>query len=139
MGLRITPLGITKTPCALKIPPGILPNPFVRKATERGDPPPEVVPPGPDNPLVQHAILFGYSRLFNPRHYMNQDGIGIARQSRLYPHLHPDDIKSRIRADTHTVPQVNIIDEPIKPWFGDRQSNCRTCQAFTSLMNKNEQ
>ncbi|MGM0858934.1 MAG: L,D-transpeptidase family protein [Pseudomonadota bacterium] len=123
-----TPLGITKTTMRLEDPAWYPPESVRQEAAERGDPPPEVVPPGPDNPLGQHAILLDIPGYLI--HGTNQpSGIGM-RASRGCIRMHPDDIEAvftRIPDGT----QVNIIDEPVKlGWDADQVPHL---QAFTSL------
>ncbi|WP_422156518.1 L,D-transpeptidase family protein [Vreelandella titanicae] len=123
-----TPLGITKTTMRLEDPAWYPPESVRQEAAERGDPPPEVVPPGPDNPLGQHAILLDIPGYLI--HGTNQpDGIGM-RASRGCIRMHPDDIKAVFEQIPNGT-QVNIIDEPIKlGWDAD---HLPYVQAFTSL------
>lgn len=122
-----TPLGITKTTMRLENPAWYPPASIRREAAERGDPPPAVVPPGPDNPLGQFAILLDIPGYLI--HGTNQpDGIGM-RASRGCIRMHGDDIESifwRVPVGT----QVNIIDAPIKLGWGE-QGNAYI-QAFAS-------
>ncbi|SDI41414.1 L,D-transpeptidase ErfK/SrfK [Vreelandella titanicae] len=126
-----TPLGITKTTMRLEDPAWYPPESVRQEAAERGDPPPDVVPPGPDNPLGQHAILLDIPGYLI--HGTNQpDGIGM-RASRGCIRMHPDDIKAVFEQIPNGT-QVNIIDEPIKlGWDAD---HLLYLQAFTS---RNEQ
>ncbi len=83
-----TPLGITETTMRLENPAWYPPESIRREAAERGDPPPAVVPPGPDNPLGQYAILLDIPGYLI--HGTNQpDGDWYARQPRLYSHAPP--------------------------------------------------
>lgn len=122
-----TPLGITETTMRLENPAWYPPESIRQEAAERGDPPPEVVPPGADNPLGQYAILLDIPGYLI--HGTNQpDGIGM-RASRGCIRMHPDDIESifwRVPVGT----QVNIIDSPIKVgWDTDGKGYI---QAFTA-------
>ena len=123
-----TPLGITKTTMRLEDPAWYPPESVRQEATERGDPPPEVVPPGPDNPLGQHAILLDIPGYLI--HGTNEpDGIGM-RASRGCIRMHPDDIKAVFEQIPNGT-QVNIIDEPFKlGWDADELPYV---QAFTDL------
>nr|WP_225733665.1 L,D-transpeptidase family protein [Halomonas citrativorans] len=123
-----TPLGITKTTMRLEDPAWYPPESVRQEAAERGDPPPNVVPPGPDNPLGQHAILLDIPGYLI--HGTNQpDGIGM-RASRGCIRMHPDDIKAVFEQIPNGT-QVNIIDEPVKlGWDADHLPHL---QAFTSL------
>ncbi len=113
-----TPLGITKTTMRLENPAWYPPRSMREEAAERGDPPPEVVPPGPDNPLGEHAILLDIPGYLI--HGTNDpDGIGM-RASRGCIRMFPEDVESVF----HNVPvgtQVNIIDQPIKVGWQDGQ------------------
>ncbi|MGP9500461.1 L,D-transpeptidase family protein [Halomonas sp. AOP43-D1-4] len=123
-----TPLGITKTTMRLEDPAWYPPESVRQEAAERGDPPPNVVPPGPDNPLGQHAILLDIPGYLI--HGTNQpDGIGM-RASRGCIRMHPDDIKAVFEQIPNGT-QVNIIDEPIK--LGWDAEHLLHLQAFTSL------
>lgn len=123
-----TPLGITETTMRLEDPAWYPPESVRQEAAERGDPPPEVIPPGPDNPLGQHAILLDIPGYLI--HGTNQpDGIGM-RASRGCIRMHPGDIKA-VFDQIPNGTQVNIIDEPIKlGWDAD---HLPYVQAFTSL------
>ncbi|PMR78667.1 hypothetical protein C1H70_17120 [Halomonas urumqiensis] len=111
-----TPLGVTKTTMRLKDPAWYPPESVRREAAEAGDPPPEVVPPGPDNPLGSHAILLDIPGYLI--HGTNQpDGIGM-RASRGCIRMFPEDVES-IFSDVPDGTRVNIIDQPIKVgWDG---------------------
>ncbi|ATH78158.1 hypothetical protein CLM76_11370 [Vreelandella venusta] len=126
-----TPLGITKTTMRLENPAWYPPASIRREAAERGDPPPAVVPPGPDNPLGQFAILLDIPGYLI--HGTNQpDGIGM-RASRGCIRMHGDDIESifwRVPVGT----QVNIIDAPIK--LGWSEQGNAYIQAFSSTDEK---
>lgn len=126
-----TPLGITKTTMRLENPAWYPPASIRREAAERGDPPPAVVPPGPDNPLGQYAILLDIPGYLI--HGTNQpDGIGM-RASRGCIRMHSEDIESvfwRVPVGT----QVNIIDAPIKVGWG--AGGDAYVQAFTATDEK---
>jgi L,D-transpeptidase ErfK/SrfK len=113
-----TPLGITKTTMRLEDPAWYPPRSIREEAAERGDPPPAVVPPGPDNPLGRHAILLDIPGYLI--HGTNDpDGIGM-RASRGCIRMFPEDVESVF----HNVPvgtQVNIIDQPIKVGWQEGQ------------------
>lgn len=106
-----TPLGVTRTTMRLEDPAWYPPRSVREEAAKRGDPPPEVVPPGPDNPLGRHAILLDIPGYLI--HGTNApDGIGM-RASRGCIRMFPEDVESVF----HNVPvgtRVNIIDQPIK-------------------------
>ncbi|WP_163577032.1 L,D-transpeptidase family protein [Halomonas faecis] len=106
-----TPLGKTQTTMRIENPAWYPPESVRREAAERGEEAPRVVPPGPDNPLGNHAILLGFDGYLI--HGTNQpDGIGM-RASRGCIRMYPEDIASvfdRVPVGT----QVHIIDQPIK-------------------------
>jgi L,D-transpeptidase ErfK/SrfK len=112
-----TPVGVTRTTVKVKDPHWSPPRSMRAEAAARGEPPPAVVPPGPDNPLGRHAILLGLPSYLI--HGTNQpDGVGM-RVSRGCIRMYPEDIESlyeRVPSGT----QVNIIDQPFKAaWSAD--------------------
>lgn len=112
-----TPVGITRTTVKVKDPAWAPPASMRREAAERGDPAPAVVPPGPDNPLGEHAILLAMPSYLI--HGTNRpDGVGM-RASRGCIRMYPEDIKSlyeRLPSST----KVNLMDAPFKAgWAAD--------------------
>ncbi len=111
-----TPVGVTKTTVKVKDPAWSPPASMRREAAERGEPAPEVVPPGPDNPLGSHAILLGIPSYLI--HGTNKpEGVGM-RVSRGCIRMFPEDIESlyeRVPSGT----KVNIIDQPFKAGWSD--------------------
>ncbi|MDI5986096.1 L,D-transpeptidase family protein [Halomonas sp. M4R5S39] len=112
-----TPVGVTKTTVKVKDPAWSPPSSMREEAAARGEPAPEVVPPGPDNPLGRHAILLGLPSYLI--HGTNKpDGVGM-RASRGCIRMFPEDIESlyeRVPSGT----KVNIIDQPFKAgWSAD--------------------
>lgn len=109
-----TPVGITRTTVKVKDPAWAPPASMRREAAERGEPAPSVVPPGPDNPLGEHAILLAMPSYLI--HGTNRpDGVGM-RVSRGCIRMYPEDIKSlyeRLPSGT----QVNLMDAPFKAGF----------------------
>lgn len=123
-----TPLGITQTTMRLEQPAWYPPSSMRQEAAERGDPPPEVVPPGPDNPLGEYAILLDIPGYLI--HGTNQpDGIGM-RASRGCIRMYPEDIES-VFDEVPTNTQVNIIDHPIK--VGEDEQGNTHFQVFESV------
>lgn len=110
-----TPIGITRTTVKVKDPAWAPPASMRREAAERGDPAPSVVPPGPDNPLGEHAILLAMPSYLI--HGTNRpEGVGM-RVSRGCIRMYPEDIKSlyeRLPSGT----QVNLMDAPFKAGWG---------------------
>ena len=122
-----TPLGVTKTTMNIKNPAWYPPESVQREARARGEEAPSVVPPGPDNPLGDHAIILGFDGYLI--HGTNQpDGIGM-RASRGCIRMFPGDIESifdRVPAGT----QVRIVNQPIKIGWHEGQP---LVQAFPPL------
>ncbi|WP_342774457.1 L,D-transpeptidase [Halomonas nitroreducens] len=106
-----TPLGNTETTMRIENPAWYPPESVRQEAVARGEEAPAVVPPVPDNPLGDDAILLGFDGYLI--HGTNRpDGIGM-RASRGCIRMFPEDIESlfaRVPGGT----QVNIIDQPIK-------------------------
>ncbi|WP_233440390.1 L,D-transpeptidase family protein [Modicisalibacter coralii] len=106
-----TPLGKTVTTMRIENPAWYPPESVRQEAAARGEEAPAVVPPGPDNPLGDYAILLGFDGYLI--HGTNRPGgIGM-RASRGCIRMFPEDIESlftRVPEGT----QVNIIDQPIK-------------------------
>lgn len=76
----------------IKNPAWYPPESVKREAEARGETAPSVVPPGPDNPLGDHAIILGFDGYLI--HGTNQpDGIGM-RASRGCIRMLPKDIES---------------------------------------------
>lgn len=112
-----TPVGLTRTTVKVKDPAWSPPSSMRREAAERGEPAPSIVPPGPDNPLGEHAILLAMPSYLI--HGTNRpDGVGM-RVSRGCIRMYPEDIKSlyeRVPSGT----QVNLMDAPFKAgWAAD--------------------
>ncbi|NYS62167.1 L,D-transpeptidase family protein [Vreelandella salicampi] len=111
-----TPVGVTRTTIKVKDPAWAPPASMRREAAERGDPAPEIVPPGPDNPLGEHAILLDMPSYLI--HGTNRpDGVGM-RVSRGCIRMYPEDIESlyeRLPSGT----KVNLIDAPFKAGWAE--------------------
>ncbi|MGM0614811.1 MAG: L,D-transpeptidase family protein [Pseudomonadota bacterium] len=111
-----TPVGITRTTIKVENPAWAPPASMRREAAERGDPPPEIVPPGPQNPLGEHAILLDIPSYLI--HGTNRpDGVGM-RVSRGCIRMYPEDIKSmyeRLPSGT----KVNLVDIPFKAGWAE--------------------
>jgi L,D-transpeptidase ErfK/SrfK len=111
-----TPVGVTRTTIKVKDPAWAPPASMRREAAERGDPAPEIVPPGPDNPLGKHAILLDMPSYLI--HGTNRpDGVGM-RVSRGCIRMYPEDIESlyeRLPSGT----KVNLIDAPFKAGWAE--------------------
>ncbi|WP_311950843.1 L,D-transpeptidase family protein [Halomonas piscis] len=122
-----TPLGITKTTIKLEDPAWYPPDSIRREAAEQGKELPGVVPPGPENPLGEHAILLdipGYLLHGTDK----PDGIGM-RVSHGCIRLYPEDIET-LFSDIPSGTTVNIVDIPTK--IG-RSGDQLYAQSFRSL------
>lgn len=111
-----TPVGITRTTIKVKDPAWAPPASMRREAAARGEPAPAIVPPGPDNPLGEHAILLAMPSYLI--HGTNRpDGVGM-RASRGCIRMYPEDIASlydRLPSGT----QVNLMDAPFKAGWAE--------------------
>ncbi|MCL7930035.1 L,D-transpeptidase family protein [Halomonas llamarensis] len=111
-----TPVGVTRTTIKVKDPAWAPPASMRREAAKRGDPAPAIVPPGPDNPLGEHAILLNMPSYLI--HGTNRpDGVGM-RVSRGCIRMYPEDIESlyeRLPSGT----KVNLIDTPFKAGWAE--------------------
>ncbi|WP_163560091.1 L,D-transpeptidase family protein [Halomonas sp. NO4] len=112
-----TPVGVTRTTVKVKDPHWSPPRSMREEAAARGEPPPTVVPPGPENPLGRHAILLALPSYLI--HGTNKpEGVGM-RVSRGCIRMYPEDIES-LYARVPSGTQVNIIDQPFKAaWSED--------------------
>ncbi|WP_425431965.1 L,D-transpeptidase family protein [Halomonas korlensis] len=123
-----TPVGETRTTVKVKDPHWSPPRSMREEAAARGEPPPTVVPPGPENPLGRHAILLGLPSYLI--HGTNRpEGVGM-RVSRGCIRMYPEDIKSLFERVPSGTP-VNIIDQPFKA--GWSQDGVLYAQSFPQL------
>ncbi len=111
----VTPLGDTVVIRKTDNPIWIPPESIKLEHEERGDPLPDKVPPGPDNPLGEHAIYLGIRDVTGGYlfHGTNKpQGIGM-RVTHGCIRLRPRDIKKLYEmVDPGT--KVRIVNEPIK-------------------------
>lgn len=106
-----TPTGTTKVIGKRKDPSWTVPESILKEHAEQGNPIPEVVPPGPDNPLGTHAIYLGMSGYL--LHGTNKPyGVGM-RVSHGCIRLYPENIE-RFFHEVETGVAVNIINMPYK-------------------------
>jgi L,D-transpeptidase ErfK/SrfK len=114
-----TPLGASKIVRKQKDPAWHPPKSVIEEALAKGEePPPKVVPPGPDNPLGQYALrlnLPGYLI-----HGTNKPwGVGMRVTHgcvRLLPE-HIEQLFAQVKVGT----QVHLVNQPVKlGWQGDR-------------------
>ncbi len=112
-----TPLVTTKLTGKVKDPTWYPPESVRKEHAADGDPLPEVVPPGPENPLGEYALRLGLPSYLI--HGTNKPfGIGM-QVTHGCIRLYPEDIKSLFEA----VPigtTVRIVNQPYKAgWHGD--------------------
>ncbi len=106
-----TPKGITKVVAKAENPPWIPPESVRKEAAEAGDPLPNRVPPGPDNPLGHFALRLGLPGYLI--HGTNKPyGIGM-RVSHGCVRLYPEHIERLYRAVDQGTP-VRIVDQAYK-------------------------
>jgi len=111
-----TPVGVTRTTTKVRDPAWSPPRSMREEAAARGEPPPKIVPPGPDNPLGRHAILLGLPSYLI--HGTNMpDGVGM-RVSRGCIRMFPEDIESLFERVPNGT-RVNIIDQPFKAGWSE--------------------
>jgi L,D-transpeptidase ErfK/SrfK len=106
-----TPTGETKVIGKKKDPSWTVPESIRKEHEEEGDPLPEVVPPGPNNPLGTHAVYLdmnGYLLHGTNKPY----GVGM-RVSHGCIRLYPENIE-RFFHEVETGIPVRIIDKPYK-------------------------
>ncbi len=113
-----TPLGQTQIVSKTKLPSWRPPESVRKEHAERGDPLPEVVPPGPDNPLGEYAMRLN----IKPGAYLihgtnNPLAVGMAVTHGCI-RMYPEDIAALFP----TVPvgtKVWLINEPVKVAYVD--------------------
>ena len=116
-----TPLGISKVIEKKKDPTWIPPESIKKHRIATGEPPlPDIVPPGPDNPLGRHAMRLSIGKGSYLIHgTIKPFGVGM-RVSSGCIRLYPEDIENlfdKVPMGT----QVNIVNQPIKlGWLLDQ-------------------
>ncbi|MDX1654915.1 MAG: L,D-transpeptidase family protein, partial [Candidatus Competibacteraceae bacterium] len=112
-----TPLGTTQVVAKVKDPAWYPPASIKREHAERGDILPDVVPPGPDNPLGQHAMRLGIPGYLI--HGTNRpSGIGM-RVTHGCVRMYPEDIAS-LFPEVPKGTRVTIVNQPMKSgWLAD--------------------
>ena len=113
-----TPLGETRIVAKTENPSWRPPKSVIAELASKGETLPEVVPPGPDNPLGRFAL-----RLALPGYLIHGTnkpfGVGM-RVTRGCVRMYPDDIASLYRLVRVGTP-VTIVDQPVKlGWLDDR-------------------
>lgn len=113
-----TPLGATKIVRTTANPTWTPPASIKKEHAEKGDPLPNVVPAGPDNPLGLFALYLGMPSYLI--HGTNKPGgIGL-RVSHGCIRLYPEDISALYSMVSAGTP-VRIIDQPYKAGWLDKQ------------------
>lgn len=112
-----TPLGLTRVTAKVRNPGWRPPASIRAEAAARGEPLPEYIPPGPDNPLGAHALrldLPGYLIHGTNRPY----GVGM-RVTHGCIRMYPEDIQ-RLFPEVDVGTPVQIVSQPVKVgWLGD--------------------
>ena len=112
-----TPLGTSKIVSKTRNPSWRPPESIRKEAAERGDPLPEVIPPGPDNPLGNYALrlsLPGYLIHSTNKPY----GVGM-RVTHGCVRMYPENIEELFPSVAVGTP-VQIVNQPVKVgWFFD--------------------
>jgi L,D-transpeptidase ErfK/SrfK len=113
-----TPLGQTQIISKLTLPSWHPPPSVLQEHAERGDPLPNIVPPGPDNPLGEYAMRLA----IHPGDYLihgtnNPQAVGMAVTHGCI-RLYPEDIEALFKM----VPvgtKVWLVNEPVKVAYVD--------------------
>lgn len=106
-----TPLGLTKIVSKRKDPTWRPPASILKEHAEDGDPLPNVVPPGPDNPLGKFALNLGIPGYLI--HGTNKPaGVGM-QVTHGCMRLYPENIKSLFESVDVGV-KVRLVDQPYK-------------------------
>lgn len=114
-----TPLGATRVVQKLKDPPWRPPETIKREHAADGDILPDVVPPGPMNPLGRYAMKLGVpGYLIHGTGVDKAYGIGM-RVTHGCIRMYPEDIE-RLFPTVPVGTPVNLVNQPIKlGWDGD--------------------
>ena len=112
-----TPLGGARITAKTKDPSWRPPASIRKEAEERGEPLPEIIPPGPDNPLGRYAM-----RLSRPGYLIHSTnkpfGVGM-RVTHGCVRMYPEDIEM-LFPNVPVNTKVQIVDQPVKVgWFLD--------------------
>ncbi len=113
-----TPLGVSRITERTENPHWIPPQSIREERARQGRPLPEVVPPGPDNPLGNHRIRLDIPGGAYLIHGTNEPrGIGM-RVTHGCIRMFPEDVESLF----HRVPRgtrVNIVNQPVKAGWSE--------------------
>ena len=113
-----TPIGHTKVVEKTKNPTWRPPASIIAERINSGEPPPQVIPPGPNNPLGQYAFRLGLPGYLI--HSTNKPyGVGM-RVTHGCVRMYPEDIEFLYPLVPVGTP-VAIVNQPVKVgWLGDR-------------------
>ena len=113
-----TPLGQTKIVTKRKDPTWTPPESIKKEHAEKGDPLPDVVPAGPDNPLGLFALRLGIPGYLI--HGTNKPyGVGM-RVSHGCVRMYPEDIE-KLFPEVKVGMPVNIVNQPVKVGWWDKK------------------
>ncbi len=114
-----TPLGTTRIIAKTKDPVWIPPQSIKEEHAADGDPLPDVVPPGPDNPLGKYALRLGIpGYLIHGTDEAKEFGIGM-RVTHGCVRMYPEDIE-RLFPEIPVGTPVTFVNQPIKlGWLGN--------------------
>lgn len=113
-----TPLGVTTIVSKIRKPSWYPPKSIREQHAAEGDPLPEVVPPGPDNPLGDYAMRLGIPGGAYLIHGTNRPvGVGMPVTHGCI-RMYPEDIESLFRL-VKTGTRVHIINQPLKTGWVD--------------------
>ncbi len=108
-----TPIGVTQIVAKVKQPTWYPPASIRKQHEEDGDPIPEAIPPGPDNPLGDYAMRLGIPGGAYLIHGTNKP-VGVGMQvTHGCIRMYPEDIESLFRM-VGVGTRVRIINEPVK-------------------------
>jgi len=112
-----TPLGVTRIVSKQEKPNWYPPESVRKEHEEKGDPLPKVVPPGPDNPLGEHAMRLGIPGGAYLIHGTNRPaGVGM-QVTHGCMRLYPEDI-AELFGVVPVNTRVNLVDQTMKVgWY----------------------
>ncbi|WP_370869915.1 L,D-transpeptidase family protein [Methylobacter sp.] len=112
-----TPLGQTAIIAKKLKPTWTVPESIRREHAAKGDPLPKAVPPGPDNPLGEYALLLGFSSYLI--HGTNKPyGVGM-QVSHGCVRLYPEDIEVLFKKTSVGTPVRIVHQSYMTAWDGD--------------------
>jgi L,D-transpeptidase ErfK/SrfK len=106
-----TPVGETHVAEMIEDPPWYPPQSIREEQAEEGKPLPEVVPPGPENPLGKYALRLGWNK--HLIHGTNAPQSIGGRVSHGCVRLYPEDME-RLFDEVREGTPVRMVDQPVK-------------------------